>query len=763
MKLIKFVLFTLILTITVFCEPLQVVSVYPMPNDEYVKLNSNIEVAFNKEIFAPDINEFTLTLNDGFTDIKGDVKYFRLLKKAVFIPYEKLMIGKQYKVTLWSGIRDIEGGRLLSSVIWIFSTGQSFDKTRPFLVSLLPANGEIGIPLEPEIRIAFSERISADSYKYIKLLKGNKEIPVKIIEGENLNKIILSTKEKLEPETEYTVEVNPEVSDLTGNKTGFKHQSNFFTQDIYPPEIIKIMPIEDERKVNITVNPEITFNDDMFAESINRNTVKLSRDNEEIPIILKYNFTSRKLVIIPEENLIDSSFYEIKLLSGIFDKGNNELKPFSYEFKTEDLTAPYVVEFLPEDNSENMPLDTVIKLKFSEIPDKNTVENGIVITDGDNIIPFKTEFNNYGLNIELIPEKLEKRKTYRITLKQNILDLERNPLDKIYNYGFKTVIYDTDEIQNKLSEYSDYDEKKAITKIQNIIGMPHYENYITKEQDAIKDIKDRIPPRIIDFFPIENMNEVPLNTTITAILSEDIQSHTLDRGIILTDGNSDFEFNTKYDRKFKKATIIPKENLKPSTKYSIIFNTEILDIAGNGLLSKEWKFNTAKSSDDIKIISELPEIKKQINPELLKEEVVEMKSETLDELKDEEDEEDEDLSYENRDLWAKKIVLHLRRKFAKQYAIVTANPKVEPTRFELALIVRSIVKKISDNELNRLFRTTQGIKDLIMLFQASVEYERELTILGVNLKSFEEKLMSVKIPVTQIRDEIYRGEIKTVK
>ena len=50
-----------------------------------------------------------------------------------------------------------------------------------------------------------------------------------------------------------------------------------------------------------------------------------------------------------------------------------------------------------------------------------------------------------------------------------------------------------------------------------------------------------------------------------------------------------------------------------------------------------------------------------------------------------------------------------------------------------------------------------------MLFQASVEYERELTILGVNLKSFEEKLMSVKIPVAQIRDEIYRGEIKTVK
>ncbi|MFA5479320.1 MAG: Ig-like domain-containing protein [Candidatus Muiribacteriota bacterium] len=760
------IFFILIFILQAAGDPLQVISVSPIPDSEYVPLNSNIEVTFNREIIEQEINQFTFTVNDGFTDVAGDIKYFRLLKKAVFIPKERLSMGRIYKITVWAGITDIYGNRLPSSVNWLFSTGMGTDKTRPFLISTNPVDGYRNLALEPEFNLVFSERINPSSYKEITFTDSeNKKFDIEILEGSSKNSLRIKVKQVLPSETDYTLNISPKLTDMAGNEANFSYKINYRTLDNTPPSIIKTEPEADQRLVGIHSAIKIHVDDDMNLETINRENIKLFQDKNEVNIILNYDFRNRIIEIIPDRGMKDGSFHEVHIGKNILDKGGNPLEPYMFEFKTEDLTQPFLVEHYPADNEENLPLETVIKLKFSEIVEKESLSKGLVITDGDSIISYDYEINHYGVNVEITPKrKFEKRKTYRITLKDSIKDLEGNPLDRIYTFGFKTILFDTQEIAARLESYSDFDENQAMEKIQSMIGNQAYENYVPAEQMAESRVRDMVAPRVVDYFPMKDMKNVPLNSQITVIFTKDIDPLTLRNGIILSDGLMHKEFTFVWDGEFKKAQLTPTDLLQPSTTYRIILSDKIRDVSGNPLDAIEWKFTTADSEENIKIISTMPEKKPEINPFLLEEEIVEPNKVIVEELKGTEEEIEfleDPASY--REKWAKETVLNLRQKFARQYSIMTANPKIEPSRYELALILRSIINQVNDKKLNHLFRHRDGIKDMILLFQATVEFTRELEILGVNIPGIEENLKNNGIPVAEIREDLYKGILREVR
>ncbi|MFW5781894.1 MAG: Ig-like domain-containing protein [Candidatus Muiribacteriaceae bacterium] len=765
---ISFLILYLLFIVTVFSDPLEVISVSPMPNSEYVNLNSNIEAVFNNEVFPADISKFTFTVNDGHTDIEGEIKYFRLLKKAIFIPKEKLVSGRRYKVTIWAGIRDMQSQRLPSSVVWIFSTGKSEDRTRPFLVASDPPDGSYDIPLRPELTLTFSEALIDDSFNHFSLSdENNDKVSINVFKGNRNNQVEIVPETELIPETKYILKADRNIEDLSGNQTGIDYSLTFHTLDNIKPEIIKVYPEHEQRKVSVTQNFCIYVNDDMKEESLVRDNFRLLLDGEEEEILVKYHNKEKMIELIPQNTLKDSSFYEVKVLEGVYDKGGNLLEPATFEFKTEDNTRPALVDYRPEDGEENVSVESLILLKFSEIIDKDTLDKGVVISDGNEIIPFTSEINKYGINVQIDPEYLNKKKKYRVTVRDTIKDLEGNPLDDIYQFGFSTVLFDTDEINTKLEKYSEFDEKQALEKIQDMIGMPYYEKFVPAEQVAANEVRDRIPPRVIDHFPNSDMKDVPVNSRITVIFSEDIQAHTLEKGISISTRKYSVPFKVKYDRKFKKAEIIP-ELMEPGLEHRVILKDSIRDNGENGLISLQFRFTTTENVEEGLIIAAMPEKKKvNIPEELLEEEVVEFKENTLEELREKKEdaekiEKGETDPYKERERWATGIVLDLREKFAKRYAIVTANPKVKPSRYELALIIRSIINKVNDDKMRRLFRTPHGIKDLIVLFQASVEYSTELEILGVDLKSFEEKLKNSRIPVAEIRDDLNKGLIKKV-
>jgi|GEM_PF-5860421 len=759
-KVLLFILFTYIGVFSL--EPLQVVSVSPLPESEYVNVNSNIEVVFNREMFPDDINKFTFTLNDGYTDVEGTVEYYRLLKKAVFIPKEKLTTGRNYKASIWAGIRGLDGTRLPSSVHWIFSTGKAVDKTRPFLAASNPSDLERNVPLDQIFRLTFSERILPKSYDAIRIFsEDGTELSRDIYEDENYNVVIVKPASRLQPESWYTIKINKELTDIAGNNSAFEYIVKFFSADVTRPEISKTNPEADSKEHNIASSIKVYMNDDINPETVTRETVKLLLDGEEQVIVPRYVAEDRMIEIIPDSYLQDSTYYEVKLLKGLIDKGGNSIETTSFDFRTQDLTKPKLVEVVPHDKAENIPIETKIKLKFSEIIDKESAEKGIILTDGDKLIPCDILINEYGVNVELIPEKpLTKKTKYRVAASPIVKDVVGNPLDKTYAYGFTTIVYDTQEIIAQLDDYSEFEEKRTLSKIQDMIGRDFYENYLTQEQVAEKKIRDNIPPRIIDNFPDTGMEEIPLNTDITLVFSEEMDENTLESGIILTDGDNEIMYELKYDNRFKKAKISPYNKLEAGKWYRIIANDKVKDLSGNNLLARDFRFRTTFDSEKILITSKLPEPEPKIDPELLVEDIVEIKDETLEDFREPEAEE-EDLSLK-REKWAYDIVLNLRKKFAQRYAIVTSNPKVKPTRYELALIVRSIINKVNENKLRKLFRSAHGIKDLIQLFQAAVEFENELTLLGVNFHKFEEKLKNNKIPTKNIRDDLNKGIIREV-
>ncbi|MGM0606985.1 MAG: Ig-like domain-containing protein [Candidatus Muiribacteriota bacterium] len=761
-------IFLFLLTIFCFCrEPLQVISVSPLAESDYVPLNSNIEVTFNHELLKRDLNNFTFTVNDGYTDISGEIKYFKLLKKAVFIPAEKLTMNRTYKVTLSAGIRDLYGDRLRSSVIWTFSTGRTRDKTRPFLVSANPHDGYDKLDITPEISLIFSERIDPEAYNNIKFKdKNNKEIEIDVFEGKSSTAVSIRILEELKSEKTYTLLINSNIKDENNNKSGMDYKISYTTLDNIPPTIIETIPEPDQRKVNINSRIRILVDDELDIDTINESNIALYKDKEKQAVILNFDYESQIIEIIPEEPLQDSSFYDVYLKEGIVDKAHNPLEPYHFEFKTEDLTPPYLTNHFPEDGAENIDINTIIKLKFSEIIDKDSLENGIVITDGDKIIPYSFEINKYGVNVEVKPDfPLDMKTDYRISLKNTIKDLEGNSLENIPSFGFKTILYDTQEIMTKLERYSEFDENQAMKKIQSIIDVPFYENFVPEDQVVKNRVRDRVSPRTVDIFPENKMKNVPLNSKITIITSKNINPSTVRNGIIISDGVHNKIFSFSWEPEFNKLEITPESSFKTNTEYRVIITDRVKDEVGNPFISKEWRFNTASASEDILIASKLPEAANKIQPELLVEEVIEMDKKTVEEIHEEEKNEEETEpsdSVSERAEWVKEIVLSLGKKFAKHYEIMTTNPDISVSRYELGLIVRNIINQIHENKLNHVFRHKKGVKDIILLFQATVELQRELEILGVDIPEIEEKLKNRGIPVEKIREDLYKGILREI-
>jgi hypothetical protein len=232
-------------TIPVTTAP-TVTSTIPANLATLVPLNQIVSATFSKAMNPATINGGTFTLTGpGTTAVTGLVAYAAVGNTLVFTPTANLAPSTLFTATITTGVTDLAGNALASNYVWTFTTGTTLVALPPQIVSTVPANAAINVPLNQAVSATFTKAMNPLTLTTatFQLTKGGTLIPATIT-YDAINFIAtLTPTAPLTASSSYIATVTNGATDLAGNPlgtTGAPNPWNFTTGSglITPPVVL---------------------------------------------------------------------------------------------------------------------------------------------------------------------------------------------------------------------------------------------------------------------------------------------------------------------------------------------------------------------------------------------------------------------------------------------------------------------------------------------------------------------------------------------
>lgn len=220
------------------------------------------------------------------------------------------------------------------------------DNTKPGVVSITPADGTGSVPISSgfTITVNFSEEMTPSTIN-------NSNIRLSSKYGFAAGSLQLSGDKKsavftvssaLKSFTLYTLTVNTNVEDASGNKLNLPVSSSFTTSDVAPPFVVSINPAHGARE--IIVNPVITIT---FNESINPVSfgpanilLRINGTTTQIGGTVSLNETNTIATFTPLTELAADTEYQIIVQDAVDLAGNIQTLISNTIFYTTDTIPP---------------------------------------------------------------------------------------------------------------------------------------------------------------------------------------------------------------------------------------------------------------------------------------------------------------------------------------------------------------------------------------------------------------------------------------
>jgi hypothetical protein len=271
------------------------------------------------------------------------------------------------------------------------------------LNNLSPTEGQIGVPVKPNIVLSFSGAVDPLSVKVnlnspacvgsVQLSKTNfvtcEQLVPPIITSPENNNFTISPVFDLSELTYYKIKVTNQIYDTLGQQLSnpYKSDIGFQTLDATPPTVIGVFPPDNSVEVNQNTGISLFFSELMNPNSITTNffgsnctgTLQISKDSfftcvEMLPPI--YNVDGLSFTVYPRLPLESNQTYQVRALKEIQDISGNHLanEYISQGFKIRDWTAPVVQSTIPVSGSIEVPFYTLIIATFSKKMDASTIQ-----------------------------------------------------------------------------------------------------------------------------------------------------------------------------------------------------------------------------------------------------------------------------------------------------------------------------------------------------------------------------------------------------
>ncbi|UCH88292.1 MAG: Ig-like domain-containing protein [Thermoplasmata archaeon] len=442
--------------------PPTVLEIRPSDNENNVKLNLMIEIAFSEVMDKNSVVKafYVTPIQNG--------SFYWFNNYLTFIPDNNFLPNTTYHVRINGSAKDSYGNALDGNLngipegladyfSWSFTTASAgvLDDDVPYVIRTLPAPDAEDVPINTHIEIEFSELMSwtmaGDSLGLTPAIFGQFQW--------NGSTLIFNPSFDLQINTVYTVKVSALARDLSGKYLKEDYTFSFKTGnriDMHPPTIISTYPKPDAEEVSRNTEIEITFNEPMMQSSTE------AAFNITPTIKGSYFWNDNVMIFKPDTLLESNTKYTVTIKNTARDSaGNyfdgdsngiayqNATDDYSFSFTTSQLTdniPPYILSTFPENGSTEVYLFSSIMINFSEPMNK------IYFNDTLQIIPETPGFIVWDENsMVFFPDGLlEPLTTYSVTISFSARDLAGNTLDgngngiaedsivDSYTFSFKT-------------------------------------------------------------------------------------------------------------------------------------------------------------------------------------------------------------------------------------------------------------------------------------------------------------------------------------
>jgi hypothetical protein len=188
--------------------------------------------------------------------------------------------------------------------------------------------------------------------------------------------------------------------------------------DEAPPAVKSSSPLPGEIRVALATPIVITFTEPVQPGSISAASLSVTSAAGPVEGFREMSVNDTVVTFTPTHPLKDETTYSIRV-SGVKDRVDRPtLQDFVAKFTTVDITPPHIVSFGPDKGSSGAPLESVIRIMFSE-PVNPTAFTGTAITVTDSTGPLAGRvdmvFGNTGMVFTpLYP--LKENTAYTVTL-----------------------------------------------------------------------------------------------------------------------------------------------------------------------------------------------------------------------------------------------------------------------------------------------------------------------------------------------------------
>lgn len=543
--------------------------------------NMQIAATFSEDMRPASLTGTSFTVVDSTlgTAVAGSVSYSATSRTAMFTPTAPATLADNttYTATVTTGATDLAGNALALNHVWTFSTAAAPDTTAPTVVLAHPAPNATAVPINGAISVTFSEpmnpaRISGSTFTLVNNTLGA-AIPGNVTYSATSRMAIFtpSTPALLAANSSFTATVTTGVTDAAGNALATNFVWTFTTAaaaDTIRPSVVLTVPERGANPVPINSAISATFSEAMNPATISGASFTLvSAAGNRVAGSVTYSAISRTAVFTPgaPSTLAANTVFTATITTSAADVAGNALEAdYVWTFTTgnaPDTTAPTVVLTVPTHGATAVPINTAISATFSEdmAPASIGVASFTLVnsTLGGAVVGTVSysAISRTALFTPSTPTTLAANTRYIATLTTGNTDVAGNPLAANVVWSFTTA-----------------------------------------------SAPDVTRPTVVLTVPASNATGVPVNSTITATFSEDMNPDTISGAsfiVIDTTTGNPLPGQVSYSPTSRTAIFTPSMGaLAASRQFRATIGTGAGDLAGNVLAADVvWTFTTAAAPD----------------------------------------------------------------------------------------------------------------------------------------------------------------------
>lgn len=315
-----------------------VISTVPIDLATGVPPNQILSATFSEAMDPATINSATFLLKvTGGANVDGVIAYVPAGSVATFAPVAQLAPSTKYTATVTSGALDLNDDAGVVPYTWTFTTAPAAVKIPPTVVSTIPLDMAIDVPLNQVVSATFSQAMNAATISSATFkLTGPGMIPVSglVAYAAIAKQLVFLPAANLVASTLYTATITTGAQNLAGDGLVVDYVWTFTTSAtvvVVPPELVSTDPANLSTDVPLNQAVSATFSKAMDPLTLTSATYQLTQGGTLagggtlIPATITYDAINFIATLTPTNPLTASTVYTVLVTTGATDLAGNPL------------------------------------------------------------------------------------------------------------------------------------------------------------------------------------------------------------------------------------------------------------------------------------------------------------------------------------------------------------------------------------------------------------------------------------------------------